>query len=128
MKVGVVLAWMGAIIEAIADTHKFIIKRGKDESKSFIGPTKGVYKLCHHPNYFGEVLHWFGVAVAGIPSFGKNYFAWVYASLGLYGIYFIMTSATKRLVGVQKDKYAGQESFDEYVKEVPASIWPWASS
>lgn len=127
-KIGIALAWIGAIIEAVADTHKYILKRNKDESTSFTGPTGGVYRLCRHPNYFGEVLYWFGVAVAGMPSFGTQYLAWGYAGLGFYGIYFIMTSATKRLAGNQMEKYKGQQNFDDYVKDVPATIWPWASS
>ena len=127
-KIGIIAAWTGAVIEAVADTQKFIIKRGKDKNEQFIGPTNGVYKLCRHPNYFGEVLYWFGLLLAGIPSFGKNYPAYLYAGLGFYGIVFIMTGATKRLVGKQKERYGGQEEYEEYVKQVPASIWPWTSS
>mmetsp|Transcript_22177 Transcript_22177/g.28482 ORF Transcript_22177/g.28482 Transcript_22177/m.28482 type:complete len:345 (+) Transcript_22177:110-1144(+) len=127
-KIGIIAAWTGAVIEAVADTQKFIIKRGKDKNEQFIGPTNGVYKLCRHPNYFGEVLYWFGLLLAGLPSFGKNYPAYLYAGLGFYGIVFIMTGATKRLVGKQKERYGGQEDYEEYVKQVPASIWPCTSS
>eukprot|EP00591_Stephanopyxis_turris_P000913 CAMPEP_0195519298 /NCGR_PEP_ID=MMETSP0794_2-20130614/14564_1 /TAXON_ID=515487 /ORGANISM="Stephanopyxis turris, Strain CCMP 815" /LENGTH=348 /DNA_ID=CAMNT_0040648423 /DNA_START=148 /DNA_END=1194 /DNA_ORIENTATION=- len=128
MKVGVALAWSGALVEAIADGQKYLVKRGNDGGDDFVGPTGGLYKLCRHPNYFGEVLYWFGVAVAGAPSFGKNPVAWGCAVCGFYGIYGIMTGATKRLDGKQNEKYQGQESYDDYVKQVPASIWPWVRS
>ena len=72
------------------------------------------------------MLHWFGVALAGAPSFGNSPVAWGCAILGFSGIYSIMTSATKRLEGIQGEKYQGQEAYDKYTSEVAAPIWPWS--
>lgn len=125
-KVGVGLTWAGALIEALADTQKFIVKRNAPEDK-FVGPTGGIYKLCRHPNYFAEVLFWFGLSVSGVPFFGRQYGAYIYSVLGFFGIYSIMTNATKRLDAKQLDKYGGQDKYDEYVKKVKASLWPGTS-
>ena len=125
-KIGLGLTWAGALMEALADLQKFIVKRNAPKD-TFVGPTGGIYKLSRHPNYFAEVLFWFGLVVSCLPFFGKQYGAYVYASLGLYGIYSIMTNATKRLDGKQKDKYSGQDKFDEYIKNVKAPLWPWIS-
>ena len=46
---------------------------------------------------------------------------------GFFGIYSIMTNATKRLDAKQLDKYGGQDKYDEYVKKVKASLWPGTS-
>lgn len=126
--IGVALAWLGASLEAIADGQKYLAKKKGASEENFVGPTGGCYRLCRHPNYFAEVLYWFGLFVGGIPSFGKSPIAWVCSAFGFYGIFGIMTKATERLDGKQKEKYAGQEEYDTYTKEVTASIWPWSSS
>lgn len=126
MNIGVALAWAGAILEAIADGQKYLVKKKSNQEDTFVGPTNGCYRLCRHPNYFGEVLYWFGLLIGGIPSFGKNAIAWVCSALGFYGIYGIMTKAAERLDGKQKEAYEGQNAYDTYTKEVTASIWPWS--
>eukprot|EP00546_Thalassionema_frauenfeldii_P001975 CAMPEP_0178934466 /NCGR_PEP_ID=MMETSP0786-20121207/23880_1 /TAXON_ID=186022 /ORGANISM="Thalassionema frauenfeldii, Strain CCMP 1798" /LENGTH=254 /DNA_ID=CAMNT_0020612255 /DNA_START=156 /DNA_END=920 /DNA_ORIENTATION=- len=133
MNTGVGLAWLGAVLEALADGQKFAIKMKRNgmegtSEDTFVGPTGGCYRLCRHPNYFAEVLFWFGLLVSGIPSFGKSPIAWGCSILGFYGIFGIMSKATERLDGKQKEKYEGQEKYDSYVKEVTAPIWPWSSS
>lgn len=49
-KVGVGLAWVGAILEAIADQHKIIVKSSK-KSDDFTGPFGGVYRITRHRKY-----------------------------------------------------------------------------
>lgn len=128
-KVGVALAWAGAIMEAVADAQKYLVKRGiKDDDSKFVGPTGGFYQISRHPNYLGEVLWWAGLAMAGAPTFGKDPIPWVCSLLGFYGIYGIMSGASKRLDGKQQEKYQGQEKYDNYRKAVPATIWPWMRS
>ena len=133
-KVGTGLAWAGAILEAIADGHKFIAKQKQRNSISssndnvdtnFAGPTTGVYRISRHPNYTGEVLFWFGLFMAGIPSFGTSAIAWVGSMLGFYGIYGIMTNAANRLDLKQKEAYGGQASYDTWRTLVKAPIFPF---
>lgn len=128
MLVGVGLAWLGAGMEAIADWQKFWVKRRGADETTFVGPTGGVYRLCRHPNYFAEVMYWFGLLVAGVPSFGKSILAYACGSLGFFGIYSIMSMASKRLDGKQDEKYKGQKKYASYKLQVPASLWPWVRS
>jgi len=128
LKIGTGLAWLGAVMEAVTDGQKFLVKRQASDESTFVGPTGGFYKLCRHPNYLGELIWWFGLAMAGAPSYGKDPIPWVCSILGLYGIYGIMSGATKRLDGKQQEKYGGQENYDAYRNEVPASLWPGTSS
>ena len=116
-QVGCGLAWTGALIEAVADAQKFLHKRKDYASKvagTFTGPLGGLYASCRHPNYFGEVLFWFGLFVSGVPSFGSQVIPYACGSLGLYGIYGIMSGATKRLDGKQLEKYGGQPVYDAW--------------
>lgn len=135
LKVGTIVAWIGAVLEAVADGQKLMAKSstivvpsmdGEDEpANSFVGPTSGVYRLTRHLNYTGELVFWFGLLVAGIPSFGKSPIAWICSLLGMYGIYGIMTNATKRLDGRQLENYAGQELYDTWRAQVKAPIFPF---
>ena len=87
--IGCGLAWAGSIIEAVADAQKFLQKRRDYSQKAggtFTGPMGGLYASCRHPNYFGEVLFWFGLFVAGLPSFGSQVIPYTAGGLGLWGI------------------------------------------
>ena len=126
---GAVVAVFGAVMEAIADSHKFLAKRrsssGGVEVDNFVGPTVGVYQICRHPNYLGELLFWGGLFIGGAPTFGTSVMAWVASTFGLYGIYGIMTNATKRLDEKQFEKYKGQEKYDSWRASVTAPLFPF---
>mmetsp|Transcript_49007 Transcript_49007/g.118707 ORF Transcript_49007/g.118707 Transcript_49007/m.118707 type:complete len:411 (-) Transcript_49007:71-1303(-) len=131
---GAVLSWAGVVMEAVADYHKFYVKQKKaaaskekedDEKPEFVGPTGGVYSLTRHPNYTGEVLFWFGQLIGGSPFLGKSIIGWGCSLVGFYGIYSIMTMATKRLDKRQQESYGGQAKYDEWRKSSKAPIFPF---
>lgn len=120
------LAIFGTLLEAIADQHKYEAKRNATEGEdTFVGPTTWSYKLCRHPNYFGEITHWAGIFAAGAVTFGKAITPWISGVLGLYGIFSIMSMAAKRLDDKQAEKYSGQSKYDEYKAKVTASLIPF---
>lgn len=128
----VVLAYAGFALEAVADQHKFVVKRrhkvpyDRDaKKKEFVGPTGGSYALCRHPNYFGHVLFWIGLFLGGAAGpYGKDPVAWACGVLGLYGITSIMKKASKRLDEKQADSYGGQTAFEEWSGRVKGSLAP----
>eukprot|EP00521_Asterionellopsis_glacialis_P013909 CAMPEP_0195309332 /NCGR_PEP_ID=MMETSP0707-20130614/38685_1 /TAXON_ID=33640 /ORGANISM="Asterionellopsis glacialis, Strain CCMP134" /LENGTH=305 /DNA_ID=CAMNT_0040373629 /DNA_START=568 /DNA_END=1485 /DNA_ORIENTATION=- len=123
--IGVGMAWTGAGLEALADAQKFIVKfihEGNDYD--FVGPTGWTYRLCRHPNYFGELVFWFGIFVGGTPFFGSSVLAWVASGLGLYGIVGIMTTATRAAEKRQNEKYSGQLRYEGWKVEVPGALVP----
>jgi len=123
---GAYLAWLGAILEAIADGQKFVVKQAnKDVGDTFVGPTSLAYRISRHPNYLGELLFWTGIFVGGAPSFGKNVAPWVCSGLGLVGIFSIMIPSTTRLEKAQKEKYGGQEKYENWKKQVSGSLLPF---
>ncbi|MEL7296285.1 MAG: DUF1295 domain-containing protein [Pseudomonadota bacterium] len=67
-----ILGWVGAgiwlvgfLIEAIADRQKSAFKSDPDNHGKFI--TTGLWSWSRHPNYFGEIVLWVGVAVMALP-------------------------------------------------------------
>jgi steroid 5-alpha reductase family enzyme len=123
---GAYLAWFGAVLEAIADAQKFIVKQAnKGVEDKFVGPTSFAYQISRHPNYLGEVLFWTGLFVGGAPSFGTSITAWVCSGLGLAGIVSIMLKAASGLEKRQQERYGGQEKYESWKKQVSSSLIPF---
>lgn len=59
--VGLALWVLGFVIEALADAQKRRFKRDPDNAGRFI--TTGLWAWSRHPNYFGEITLWLGVAL-----------------------------------------------------------------
>jgi len=129
---GVGLAWLGAVMEAVADSQKFILKQNLDESQKednmFRGPTSGLYALTRHPNYTGEVLFWTGVLISGIPFLGSSIAGWVSSVVGWFGIVSIMRSATKKLEEKHEEKYGEQSEYKSWTSRVKGPLWPFVKA
>ena len=110
---GLALEWIGVVLEAVADQQKFNFKatdRGKTRWCDV-----GLYKVCRHPNYLGEILFWLGLYVAGVPAMLTRPVTFVPASLGLLFILKLMTSAAKRGDKKQGEKYGDNAEFKAWV-------------
>jgi len=59
--------WLtGFIIESAADYQKFVFRSDPANKGRFI--QSGIWKHSRHPNYFGEILVWWGVYVTSLGS------------------------------------------------------------
>lgn len=63
--IGITIFLMGIIIESFSDAQKFAY-RSKEENKGHWVDT-GFWKYSRHPNYFGEILVWWGLFIVTIP-------------------------------------------------------------
>ena len=127
---GAVVAVLGAVMEAIADSHKFLVRRqrsssGSGEEDNFVGPTGGVYQICRHPNYLGELLFWGGLFFGGAPTFGMSVIAWVASTFGLFVMYHIIKLLSQRFDRMQFTKYKGQEKYDTWRTSVTGPLFPF---
>ena len=60
------LVWLiGFCIEVIADRQKSVFRSKPENRDRFI--SHGLWAWSRHPNYFGEITLWFGVAVIAYP-------------------------------------------------------------
>ena len=64
--VGAAMWVLGFAVEVIADSQKSAFKADPANENKFI--TTGIWARAQHPNYFGEILLWAGVAVMALPS------------------------------------------------------------
>ena len=63
--VGVSLWLEGFIIEVVADYQKSKFKSKKENQYKFIN--QGLCSQSRHPNYFGEITLWMGIAIIAFP-------------------------------------------------------------
>jgi len=57
--VGIIMFSVGFAIETIADQSKFAFKNLSSDKSAFM--KSGLWAWSRHPNYFGEILLWFGI-------------------------------------------------------------------
>ena len=60
----------GFAIEVVADRQKTAFRADPANADAFI--TTGLWAWSRHPNYFGEILLWAGIAVIAIPALQGN--------------------------------------------------------
>ena len=62
--------WLvGFSIEVVADWQKKEFRSDSTNKNTFI--TTGLWSISRHPNYFGEILLWFGLYIAASSTFNK---------------------------------------------------------
>ena len=116
---GLSLWFIGFSFEAIADEQKRRFKSDKKNKDAFI--STGLWGLSRHPNYFGEILLWVGMAVIALPTL----IGWQYVTLiSPIFIYFLLTrvSGVNLLEDRANQKWGGTEQYESYVKKTPVLI------
>jgi len=71
---GALVFLLGLVIETAADLQKYRFKMKEENKGKFM--STGIWKYSRHPNYFGEMLVWWGIALPGILLFEGA--AWLY--------------------------------------------------
>jgi steroid 5-alpha reductase family enzyme len=116
---GVVVMLAGLIVESLADQQKFNFKAQH--------PTRfcdvGLYRWSRCPNYFGEMLFWFGVWLSGVSAYHGT-LAWFLASAGLLYIEVLMIAAAHGLERKQDERYGADPRYRAFVSAVPV-LFPW---
>jgi steroid 5-alpha reductase family enzyme len=124
---GVVLTWAGAIVETIADSHKFSVKLYQKDLEKFEGPTTGVFRLSRHPNYGAEIVMWFGVWLASLPSICESITSAIASTVGFIMLCCILLlEASRRVDRERKRKYGGQIKYEKWKEQVPLSVMPFS--
>ncbi|MDE0884015.1 MAG: DUF1295 domain-containing protein [Myxococcota bacterium] len=64
--IGISFWLIGMLIEITADQQKKRFRLRPENQNRFI--TTGIWAWSQHPNYFGEILLWLGIALVALPS------------------------------------------------------------
>jgi len=114
------LVWLlGFGIEVVADRQKNQFRGNPENADRFIHT--GLWAWSRHPNYFGEIVLWVGVAIIAIPALR----GWTW--LTLISPVFITLLLT-RISGVPMlearadEKWGGQAEYEAYKARTPVLI------
>lgn len=114
------LAWaVGFAIEVVADAQKSRFNADPANKGKFI--RSGLWSRSRHPNYFGEILLWLGVAVIALPVLQG--WQWV-ALISPVFVTVLLTRVSGIPLLEQKadKKWGGQPDYEEYKKKTPVLI------
>ncbi|MFW2404767.1 MAG: DUF1295 domain-containing protein [Gammaproteobacteria bacterium] len=117
--IGAALWVLGFTIEAVADRQKREFRADANNRDRFINT--GLWAWSRHPNYFGEIALWLGVAVIAIPNL--NGWQWATLLSPLF-VYLLLTriSGIPMLERYADDKWGGDEDYERYKALTPALL------
>ena len=111
------LIWiLGFSIEAVADLQKWRFRANPTNRDHFI--QSGLWAWSRHPNYFGEITLWFGVAVVAFPALN----GWQYVTLtSPFFVYVLLTriSGIPFLEPRAQEKWGDRVEYRAYTERTP---------
>jgi steroid 5-alpha reductase family enzyme len=114
------LVWAaGFAIEALADQQKRRFRSDPANKGRFI--RAGVWAWSRHPNYFGEIALWMGVAIIALPVLS----GWQYATLiSPVFVYVLLTriSGIPLLEARAKKNWGDDPEFQAYLERTPLLV------
>lgn len=120
--IGVGIWCLGFGIEASADAQKSRFRSNPTNRGQFI--QTGLWSWSRHPNYFGEILLWIGVAVIAAPILRG--WQWVSMISPLFVILLLTRVSGLPLLEARADeKWGGQDAYEAYKRRTSVLIlWP----
>jgi len=115
--VGAVVWLIGFTIEVISDRQK---SRFREENKEgFI--TSGLWSWSRHPNYFGEIVLWLGIAIIALPTLS----GWQWATMisPIFVIVLLTKISGVRMLEVSgKKRWGTDEGYQAYLASTSVLI------
>ena len=121
------LVWaLGFAFEVVADAQKSRFRADPENKGKFIHT--GLWAWSRHPNYFGEIVLWIGVAIIALPVLQG--WQWVTLISPVFVTLLITRVSGVPLLEKRADeKWGGQEDYEAYKERTPVLIpWPPSSS
>ena len=117
--VGTLIWVFGFGFEVIADNQKSQFRANPENKGKFI--QTGLWSKSRHPNYFGEIVLWIGIAVIAIPVLQG--WQWV-AMISPLFVTLLLTrvSGVPMLEKSADEKWGGQEDYETYKASTPVLI------
>jgi steroid 5-alpha reductase family enzyme len=113
--IGATIWLIGFLFETIGDAQLSIFK--KSNKNKII--ESGLWKYTRHPNYFGEVLLWWGIWVMSLVNFQN-----LWGIIGPLTIHYLILYVSG--VPMLEKKYEGNPDFENYKKRTNRFL-PWFS-
>ena len=114
------LVWiLGFGFEVVADSQKGRFNADPKNKGKFI--QTGLWSRSRHPNYFGEIVLWLGVAIIALPVLQG--WQWVAMISPIFVTLLLTRVSGVPLLEKKSDaKWGGQKDYEEYKKNTPVLI------
>jgi steroid 5-alpha reductase family enzyme len=114
------LVWaFGFAMEAVADAQKSRFRADPENKGKFIHT--GLWAWSRHPNYFGEIVLWIGVAIIALPVLRG--WQWVTLISPVFvALLLTRVSGVPMLEKRADEKWGGQEDYEAYKARTPVLI------
>jgi steroid 5-alpha reductase family enzyme len=109
--VGAAVWLVGLLVEAIADAQKSAFRAKEENSGRFIA--SGLWRYSRHPNYFGEMLVWWGLFLYAVPVLHGAAFAVVIGPVFIT-LLLLFVSGIPPLERSADEKYGDDPAYREY--------------
>lgn len=117
--IGALLWLFGFIMEVAADSQKSKFNADPANKGKFI--QTGLWARSRHPNYFGEIVLWIGIAIIALPALQG--WQWVALISPLFVTLLLTRVSGIPLLEKKADaKWGGQEDYEKYKKNTPVLI------
>ena len=120
--IGLVIWVTGFGIEVVADRQKSAFRANPDNARNFI--TTGLWAWSRHPNYFGEIVLWLGIAIMAYPAL----VGWQLATLisPLFVVVLLTFISGVRMLENRANKTWGDDpDYQAYKRKTPVlMMWP----
>ena len=117
--VGAALWLFGFAIEVLADRQKRQFRREPDNTDRFI--TTGLWKYSRHPNYFGEILLWLGIAVVAFPVLQGWQLLTLVSPVFVY-VLLTRVSGIPMLEAAGRRRWGEDPSYQDYMRRTPRLV------
>ena len=108
---GAVVWFVGFLVEAVADAQKGAFRANEANRGRFIA--SGLWRYSRHPNYFGEILVWWGLFVYVVPVLHGAAFA-VVAGPVFITLLLLFVSGIPLVERSADEKYGSNPAYRDY--------------
>lgn len=106
------LIWLvGLLVEAVADAQKAAFRAQEENRGRFVA--SGLWRYSRHPNYFGELLLWWGLFVFAVPVLHGAAFAVVIGPIFIT-LLLLFVSGIPLVERNADEKYGSDEAYRDY--------------
>jgi steroid 5-alpha reductase family enzyme len=111
MVLGIIIWAFGLLIETVSDLQKFSFKNNPKNKNLWI--QSGLWKYSRHPNYFGEMLCWWGIFIYTLPYLQGLSWLTIFGPIFITFI-LLFVSGIPPLEKRYDKRYADNKEYQEY--------------
>ena len=117
--VGLAIWIVGFAIEVVADRQKSSFKANPANDGKFIDV--GLWRWSRHPNYFGEIMLWAGIAAIALPALSGLQYATLVSPLFVFSLLTRVSGVP--LLEKRSDKvWGGDPDYEQYKATTPVLV------